>query len=728
MAVQLGFIEVPAVGSPHETPIPLGGGIAIFLGFVLGNVFLSSILAFSEARAAIGIFAGTFLIFLIGIYDDALEMGPLPKIMGQAVAAIVFLSFTQDPPPVITYPVYLVLGTVWIVGIQNALNFLDNTDGLCAGVAMTAAIGMGILFVLKDMSIYAFMSFALAGGALGFLRYNLPPASIFLGATGSMMFGFALSCLALVYVNSSRGVTAALSPLIILAYPIVDLTFVTIGRLNEGRKVYIGGRRRSSEQVGIPVLSRRSTVLTIYLINMLLVVFGIVLYFISGTQYRALLIVIIAFVLAFAGTHLYKNFLFLKYRISYLATDFIAVNLALLAYLLVRRIMGDVPTVVPGPWTNVLVPLAWISIYWVVLYAAGGLYDLQFETRLKDHLVSISRLVISGAVIFAVVNFNPARGFQVSMAWLLQFSACLLIISSVARAILFLGIGRKLSTGVATVDAILYRTAASSRNGNLTAFKTHYNVVGYAGLRADCDLDYLGGTSSLEIILRDRRIGRVILDIPDDCYDDLTDVFNSAFFMDTRFLTDSPGNDNFVGLRKSPTRIPGVYIISPPYRKIFVRIIRRLFDFIISSVSILILSPFFAFKLLFPRSKYVGRAETIAVKGLGQKEIKVKCPQRGSSGRFCGWHGLIAVFKGDFSLVGPSISKQPASPAVKGEWRRFLAKPGIFGPGYETDNIEERFAQDLKYLEKSSLIYDILILLKQTVRTNSMNINGLTNA
>ncbi|OGC90386.1 MAG: hypothetical protein A2W25_02210 [candidate division Zixibacteria bacterium RBG_16_53_22] len=722
VALNIGFIDTPSARKIHSRPIPLGGGIPIFLGFILVFIFSSSVLVFTGIKGAMGILSGSVFIFLIGIYDDAFDMGALPKMIGQVIAAIIFLSFTEGPPPTVSYPVYLALGIAWIVGIQNALNFLDNMDGLCGGVAMSIALGLGALFVLKDMSIYAIICFALAGGALGFLRYNLPPASIFLGDTGSLLFGFALSCLAVIHIDTSRDMAAALAPFIIMAYPIFDMTFVTISRLNEGRKVYIGGKDHSSHKINFMGLTRKATVFAIYAINLLLVIFGITLYFISGSPYPMLLVVALAFALAFVGTHLYKNLLFLWLRARFLIVDFVAVNLSLLLYIWIRYALGPAGMMPALAFSD----LAWINIFWIMLFSAGGLYELQPESRLRDHLGLLARLIIFGSAIFALANYKPGSGFQVSLQALLLFSIILFCVNGLLRASLYLSTGRKLSGGHARMAAIIVRLSPLRETFALEPFDANYEIIGYAGIPGSCDFEYLGDVDSLGRILHDRRVGRVILALPDDYFENLTSVFGSAFFMDTRFLTIKPSAPNLKGLRKLPTRFKGIHFIAPSHRRIFVRIMKRIGDFVISVIALIFSLPWIAYKILYARTKNVKFAQNISFIGLGEKEKAGRCLIKGRHFRFRNPWGLLSVLKGDMSLVGTTIST--GAERIDGSWRKFCVKPGLFGPGYDGHTTREQFEFDLEYLERPSLIYELAILVAQTTRVSRIKSIGNQDA
>jgi UDP-GlcNAc:undecaprenyl-phosphate GlcNAc-1-phosphate transferase len=729
IALGKGFVDTPSARKIHSQSIPLGGGIPIFLGLVLTTIALTQVLGLESPRASTGIIAGAILIFFIGIYDDAFEMGALPKMLGQIIAATIFLSFAEDVVPVISYPAYLILGTLWIVGIQNAMNFLDNMDGLCAGVAIAIAIGLGVLFVLKDMTIYAMISFALAGGALGFLRYNLPPASIFLGDTGSLLFGYALSCLAIIHIGSSRDMAAALSPFIIMAYPIFDISFVTISRLNEGRKVYIGGKDHSSHKISFMGFTRKFTVLAIHLINLLLVCFGILTYFISGSPYQTLLVAMLAFGLAFTGTHLYKNFLYLDYRVKLILADICSIITAFGLYLLLKHSMGATVASFSLELADAIISLAWISIFWVVLFAVGGFYDIPPESRFREHSLLSLKLIFSGALFFALANFRPFEGFQVSIASLILFSLLFMGTNFICRGILYHGIGNAIRYRSLKVDAVIARPSGSAEPSyKLAPFIQDYNILGYAGMKGPSDLEYLGEIEGLGHLMRDRRVARIILDIPAEYHINLMPIFNCAFFMDTRFLAVSPLPAICRGLKVVPSRFEGIYLVSPGHRRIFSRIIKRVFDCMVCGMILCLCAPWFGYKLLNGKAKNINISDDFSFVGVFERTKIARCRKVNNSVKLRNPWGLLTVFKGDLSLVGPTISPVEEGPHLAGFWRKFAQKPGLFGPGYEGIDCRERFDLDLKYLEKPSLIYDLGILTRQIIGISRIKGIGIKDA
>jgi UDP-GlcNAc:undecaprenyl-phosphate GlcNAc-1-phosphate transferase len=154
---------------------------------------------------------------------------------------------------------------IWIIGITNSFNLLDNMNGLSAGIAIISAAFFGILAYLSGQSDVAAISLALAGSSLGFLRYNFPKATLFMGDSGSLVIGYILSVLAIMSGWKSAAITTFTAiPFLVLGYPIFDTAMVSVMRLSEGRSIFQGGKDHSSHRLALLGLKRYRTVLVIY--------------------------------------------------------------------------------------------------------------------------------------------------------------------------------------------------------------------------------------------------------------------------------------------------------------------------------------------------------------------------------------------------------------------------------------------------------------------------------
>jgi len=253
----------------HARPTPNVGGIAIFVGFavavVVETLLTSGDLSIREVseRAVIplthrdGLLLAAVMIFALGLVDDLVQLRPTTKLVGQLVAASVLLMSGIGVWLTGFYIVDVMVSLFWFIGITNALNLLDNMDGLAGGVGAIAASFMGVNFLLAGDVALAGVAFAFAGALVGFLVHNYPPARIFMGDSGSLFTGLVLAGLALSPAPGlSRSLFAVVVvPAVVLAVPILDTTFVTLTRLLEGRPISKGGKDHTSHglvALGIP--------------------------------------------------------------------------------------------------------------------------------------------------------------------------------------------------------------------------------------------------------------------------------------------------------------------------------------------------------------------------------------------------------------------------------------------------------------------------------------------
>jgi UDP-GlcNAc:undecaprenyl-phosphate GlcNAc-1-phosphate transferase len=214
----------------HDEPVPYMGGLAVFVGFLVG---FSPFYALDQEVLAIML--GGTLILLLGFLDDLGNLRPATKLLGQALAVLIVMKAGVAIkivflPPVITYP----LSFLWLMGMTNAFNIIDIMDGLSSGVG---AIACGFLFIVavsSGQTGIATMILALMGALLGFLRYNYQPAQIYLGDAGSLFVGFMLGALGMVGIYATTNPVAVLAPILILGIPIFDTLFVMTIRWMRG--------------------------------------------------------------------------------------------------------------------------------------------------------------------------------------------------------------------------------------------------------------------------------------------------------------------------------------------------------------------------------------------------------------------------------------------------------------------------------------------------------------
>lgn len=269
-----GWVASPSADRWHETPTALMGGVSIFAGVAAGYlVFVRNGDFRLVASAAV-------LMFLVGAVDDRRGVSPVLKLLAQVVAAalLVVEGYTFDLGGNVLLSGGLTV--FWVLGITNAVNLIDNMDGLSAGVSAIVALALAGLALTAGAVRPAAAVMAVCGATLGFLRYNFKPAKIFMGDCGSLFLGFCLAAFSVVVQAElgMRGIVAVFMTAMILGVPIMDTMLVTAARLLHNRPVSRGGRDHSSHRLVRSGLSERQAVRTLYAISAFFVLIAVLFY------------------------------------------------------------------------------------------------------------------------------------------------------------------------------------------------------------------------------------------------------------------------------------------------------------------------------------------------------------------------------------------------------------------------------------------------------------------
>ena len=261
-ARRLGFIAVPKTDRWHKKPTAMLGGAAIWLSVVITYIAFSLHSTYGKWI----LLASTFL-FLVGLVDDLIHIKPYQKLIGQILGSAYVVYYGLSLPWTGSVLLNMALAIFWLVSITNAINLLDNMDGLASGIAIIAAGFLALSFVNSGQFIEAGILLVFAAALLGFLVYNSNPASIFMGDCGSMFVGFFLASSALIKVSGGRSrsfLPVLAVPILVLFIPIFDTTFVTVLRKLSGRAASQGGRDHTSHRLVALGMSERRAVLMLY--------------------------------------------------------------------------------------------------------------------------------------------------------------------------------------------------------------------------------------------------------------------------------------------------------------------------------------------------------------------------------------------------------------------------------------------------------------------------------
>jgi UDP-GlcNAc:undecaprenyl-phosphate GlcNAc-1-phosphate transferase len=271
------LVAVPSGERWHDRPTPLFGGIGIFAGFAAGVGLAVAAGALEPTRELGGIMLGAAILFVAGLIDDVRHLSPPVKLAAQLAAAGIAVASGLTVELIGNDVLATVVALVWLVGITNAFNLLDNMDGLAAALAAIACAYFAIdtLAAGETSDLVLVVALSLGAAAVGFLPFNLRPgrrAAMFMGDSGSQVLGFTLAVLGLASSWTVAGTTVAtvLLPLLVLAIPILDTTLVTIVRLVEGRPVTQGGKDHTSHRLVYYGLSEAKAVALLSLIALAL--------------------------------------------------------------------------------------------------------------------------------------------------------------------------------------------------------------------------------------------------------------------------------------------------------------------------------------------------------------------------------------------------------------------------------------------------------------------------
>lgn len=297
VALSTGVVDRPNARKVHQAVVPLLGGVAIYSASILALAIFGD--RFYVAQS-VSILIGASLVSFLGVWDDRSGLGPLFKLGGQIVAALI-LVFTGVRVEVVRLETLLgpwlssILGpgqsfevaqramtlaepwlnglvtVVWVVTITNALNLLDNMDGLSSGVAAIAAAFFFLLAVWNGQFLVATLAAAMLGACLGFLYYNFNPARIFMGDSGSLFLGFALAALGIKLRFENVDIVTWMIPVLVLGLAVFDTTLVVVSRLRRGLNPFTTpGRDHVSHRLVALGWTHREAVMLLYLVCVML--------------------------------------------------------------------------------------------------------------------------------------------------------------------------------------------------------------------------------------------------------------------------------------------------------------------------------------------------------------------------------------------------------------------------------------------------------------------------
>lgn len=275
IAQQKGWLDEPNERKIHQRAIPRFGGVGIWAGVMVGFAMV----AYTFGRypdgqtGSTGILVGGSLMFLLGLLDDRYNLSAYVKLVGQvAIAVVTFYLGVQisalDLPGsvwILLHDWSLPVTVLWLVGMANAMNFIDGIDGLAGGVGTISALTLAIVAVFTFQPISAIFAALLAGSCLGFLVYNTYPARVFMGDSGSLFIGFTLAAIGVTGVLKTQ-IAVMLVPVLVLSVPITEIVYSTSRRLLQGKNPFVADADHLHHQLLARGLSPARIVTLVYVI------------------------------------------------------------------------------------------------------------------------------------------------------------------------------------------------------------------------------------------------------------------------------------------------------------------------------------------------------------------------------------------------------------------------------------------------------------------------------
>jgi UDP-GlcNAc:undecaprenyl-phosphate GlcNAc-1-phosphate transferase len=452
LARKAGVVAHPKADRWHRQPTALLGGVAIAI------TVLGCALAFDGVHSQPVLFVCGLLICLVGLADDVLRLRPSTKLVAQIALASIFVFFHYRLDWTESRTLDSLLTILWVVGITNAFNLLDNMDGLCAGIAIIAGAAFVVTFYLPQPGTPEFLTARyaamLSGAVAGFLVYNFHPASIFMGDSGSMFIGLSFAALALVPGSStgrsSRLLPIVVAPVVVLLVPILDTTLVTLSRMVSGRSAAVGGRDHSSHRLVAIGLSERSAVAVLWILAGLAGLVGVAMGRVSGSWSALITLVFLVAMMIFtsflARVRVYEEAdvsrqdrgritpvvekLFYKQSAAEVMLDF---SLVALAYYGAYRLRFDDIKLAENYWYFLKsLPVA-LAAQMLALFAAGAYRSTWKYFGLSD-TVTFAKAVVFGSITAQLVILYLYRFEGYSRAVFLLDAGLLFAFLTLSRA------------------------------------------------------------------------------------------------------------------------------------------------------------------------------------------------------------------------------------------------------------------------------------------------------
>lgn len=310
---KLGGIDYPRSRGMHNEPIPRMGGIAIVVGFMASMVVLMPFISDFRTKQFAGFIVGALIIAFLGMIDDIYDLNAKFKFAIQIIAALIVISTgTRINAGNLPFKEFFMkiegpFTLLWIVGVTNAVNFIDGLDGLAAGVSSIGSLCLMVLCIISGSSMAVVLAASLAGSCLGFLPRNFNPAEVIMGDTGATFLGFVLAVSSVIGVFKYYALLSLVLSVLVLALPILDTFFAMVRRFLSGKPIMGADRGHLHHRLIDAGISKKFAVIILYGLSILS---GVIAILIALRDFRTIIVVSIFLLIFIIMIYIYRKRLY----------------------------------------------------------------------------------------------------------------------------------------------------------------------------------------------------------------------------------------------------------------------------------------------------------------------------------------------------------------------------------------------------------------------------------
>lgn len=776
LSIKKGWGTLPDARMVHKGFIPGMGGVGIYTGFIAGIIITVLFVPtfFTLLKPFLPFVIATVVILFTGIVDDLKTISAGQKLIGQIVAASIVIYFDcRIESILIPFGPAIDLGYfsipftfIWIISVINAINLMDGLDGLAGGISLIASIVFAIAAWYIGNAPIFIISISLAAGLFGFLRFNVHPATIFMGDTGALFLGLALSVLSLKVFQNPEGQISMLTAIVTLALPLGDTVISFLRRLNKGNHPFKADKDHLHHRLIYLGLSHRDAVLILNFLafsfalaavfNILNEKFWAVLVFLTTLLFSLAGLVRLGYLEAIRNKTLYGDqetyrvasnpapilVERLIHKVLLFFTDILMFNLALIVFVSIKfhfKLTSSTLLTL----SEVLDPLnlVIVTIPWLVLFFLNNLYSMSWDVSRFDKVRRVSKTLIFGLLVIYFITIDFTDLLSESRAALVLYGLLLILFVNTGRLVLITLEKRYKLFDYAPQATLLVGASEKARKILKDIRKNShllYDVKGFVTREEHSapfsDLKWLGTYNSISEIVRTMGIKEIIFAANERSRDAVLELVASLDNMKVVFKIVPEFYDVVSGHKTEEIIGHPLIRLFPDHMHRWQWLLKRLFDILFSLFFLILLLPFgiiiYILLIITGSGKgivienYVGKNGRIyGMLNFAVDEETAWLPKLLLDSNLYKIPELINILLGKMSVVGPRPERPKKVMKLKDKIRfynrRFQVKPGLTGWAqvkYRYDSTlktqKELHKQDLFYLENMSLKFDLRIITR----------------